>query len=49
MNSEHSFLNRKKTDPTSYVFTGRVSDEKTGIQLFRYNKDECSECDVEVI
>jgi magnesium transporter len=47
MNSEHSFLNRKKTDPTSYVFTGRVLDEKTGIQLFRYNKDECSECDVE--
>ncbi|NLV38242.1 MAG: hypothetical protein GXY66_03440, partial [Bacteroidales bacterium] len=47
MNSEHSFLNRKKTDPASYVFTGRVLDEKTGIQLFRYNKDECSESVIE--
>ncbi|MDD4641859.1 MAG: CorA family divalent cation transporter, partial [Bacteroidales bacterium] len=47
MNSQYSFLNRKKTDPANYVFTGKVLSEKTGIQLFRYNKDECVESLVE--
>ena len=47
MNSQYSFLNRKKTDPANYVFTGKVLSEKTGIQLFRYNKDECLESVVE--
>ena len=47
MNSQYSFLNRKKADPANYVFTGKVLSEKTGIQLFRYNKDECLESVVE--
>ena len=36
-------LNRKKTDPNSFVFTGSQSDEGVDIQLFVYNKDNFSE------
>jgi hypothetical protein len=36
-------LNRKKTDPNSFVFTGNQSNEDVDIQLYVYSKDSFSE------
>lgn len=36
-------LNRKKTDPTQFVFTGDKSVGEIDIQLFKYKTDECIE------
>ncbi len=38
-----SILNRKKGDPGKFTFTGETNIDKIDIQLFRYNKEECSE------
>lgn len=38
-----SFLNRKKTDPEKFIFTGNYYIDETSIQLFKYNQDECKE------
>lgn len=37
------YLNRKKSDPAAFIYTGSDVVEKTDIQLFKYNKDECEE------
>ncbi len=39
-------LNRKKSDPAKFVFTGKALHQETDIQLFRYNKTECTEDNV---
>ena len=36
-------LNRKKTDPNSFIFTGAHTSAKTDIQLFEYSKDNLKE------
>ncbi len=36
-------LNRKKTDPEQFLFTGARPAEKVSMQLFRYNETECRE------
>ncbi|MGD9928430.1 MAG: magnesium/cobalt transporter CorA [Mangrovibacterium sp.] len=36
-------LNRKKPDPNNFVFTGSKSVDHFDIQLFRYNKEQCTE------
>jgi magnesium transporter len=36
-------LNRKKSDPGKFIFTGDAPVEKIDIQLFMYNKKECLE------
>ena len=36
-------LNRKKSDPSEYFYTGNAPSEKINIQLFKYNKEECIE------
>ncbi len=36
-------LNRKKSDPGEFVFTGKVIEEQPDLQLFRYRKEECME------
>jgi magnesium transporter len=36
-------LNRKKGDPGKFVFTGSIPVDKIDIQLFKYNKEECTE------
>lgn len=36
-------LNRKKPDPGKFIFTGKATQEATGIQLFSYNSEECIE------
>lgn len=38
-----SALNRKKTDPSKYVFTGESGTEGIDIQLFQYQKEKCIE------
>ena len=38
-----SLLNRKKTDPDKFIFTGTVPIEEIDIQLFKYKKDDCIE------
>jgi magnesium transporter len=38
-----SLLNRKKTDPDKFIFTGNVPIEELDIQLFKYKKDDCIE------
>lgn len=38
-----SLLNRKKTDPNNFVFTGNMPSKDIDIQLFKYKKDECIE------
>jgi len=38
-----SVLNRKKNDPSKYIFTGSHSSEIMDIQLFKYTKQECIE------
>lgn len=40
---EAALLNRKKTDPGTFVFTGKAPLSEFDIQLFTYNKDECIE------
>lgn len=36
-------LNRKKVDPGKFIYTGNVQTEEVNIQLFKYNKGECTE------
>lgn len=36
-------LNRKIVNPSIPIYTGEVSEQTIGMQLFRYNKDKCSE------
>ncbi len=36
-------LNRKKTDPKNFIFTGVETEDTIDIQLFTYNKEECFE------
>jgi magnesium transporter len=36
-------LNRKKVDPSKYIFTGDSKTEGIDIQLFKYKKEECEE------
>jgi magnesium transporter len=36
-------LNRKKTDPGKFIFTGNKPAEELDIQLFKYNKGDCIE------
>lgn len=38
-----SILNRKKEDPSKFIFTGESTMEALDIQLFKYGKDECIE------
>jgi len=38
-----SILNRKKEDPSKYIFTGNLSINEIDIQLFKYRKEECVE------
>ena len=38
-----SILNRKKNDPSNYIFTGNSSTKNIDIQLFTYNEEECVE------
>ena len=38
-----NLLNRKKTDPTSYIFTGKAPKTEFGIQLFSFSSNECIE------
>lgn len=42
MKKKH-ILNRKKTDPDVFIFTGDVNDDKIDIQLFTYNESDCTE------
>jgi len=43
-NSEKKeFLNRKKTDPGKFIYTGAKTKGKLEIQLFSYNNNECIE------
>lgn len=36
-------LNRKKTDPNKFIYTGEKKIDKIDIQLFKYDKENCSE------
>lgn len=36
-------LNRKKSDPDKFIFTGTYTVDHPDIQLFKYNKDNCIE------
>lgn len=38
-----SVLNRKKSDPKEFIFTGNPKVDEVAIQLFKYSKDECLE------
>lgn len=38
-----SLLNRKKTDPEKFIFTGDTHIKEIDIQLFKYKKEECVE------
>lgn len=38
-----SILNRKKEDPSKYIFTGNLNINEIDIQLFKYRKEECVE------
>jgi hypothetical protein len=38
-----SILNRKKSDPGEFNFTGNLKVDEPDIQLFKYSKDECDE------
>ncbi len=38
-----ALLNRKKTDPSVFVFTGKTPSSEFDMQLFSYNKEECCE------
>ncbi len=38
-----SILNRKKEDPSKFIFTGDSNSNEIDIQLFRYRKEECDE------
>jgi magnesium transporter len=39
----HQVLNRKKTDPGKFIYTGHYLSEDVDMQLFKYNKNECTE------
>lgn len=36
-------LSRKRINPSIPIYTGEVSEQAIGMQLFKYNKDKCSE------
>ncbi|MDD4155979.1 MAG: magnesium/cobalt transporter CorA [Candidatus Cloacimonetes bacterium] len=36
-------LNRKKQDPNKFIYTGKIKDEQTTMQLITYNKTEINE------
>lgn len=36
-------LNRKKSDPNKFIFTGTKTVDDIDIQLFKYNNNECVE------
>ncbi len=38
-----SILNRKKDDPSKFIFTGNLAVKEIDIQLFKYRKEECFE------
>ena len=38
-----SILNRKKSDPKEFTFTGNLKVNKIDIQLFEYRKEKCNE------
>ncbi|MFW6257677.1 MAG: magnesium/cobalt transporter CorA [Prolixibacteraceae bacterium] len=38
-----SILNRKKSDPGKFIFTGDIPREKPDIQLFKYTANNCNE------
>lgn len=38
-----SQLNRKKQDPTKFIFTGKQRNADFGMQLFTYSKEKCNE------
>ena len=38
-----STLNRKKSDPNKFIFTGETTIDAMDIRIFKYNKDECIE------
>ena len=38
-----SILNRKKEDPSKFIFTGNSDINEIDIQLFKYRKEECEE------
>ena len=40
---KYPLLNRKKSDPDKFIYTGEKAVEKIDFQLFKYNKDECTE------
>lgn len=42
-NKKAHHLNRKKTDPDHFIFTGNEPNKVTDIQLFKYKKDVCNE------
>jgi magnesium transporter len=36
-------LNRKKSDPEKFIYTGNATSEEIDVQLFKYKKEECIE------
>jgi magnesium transporter len=40
---QFTLLNRKKTDPNKFIFTGTATDSPPDIQLFTYTKDNVNE------
>ncbi len=40
---KRSILDRKKTDPDTFIYTGNQPANKLEIQLFKYNEKECIE------
>lgn len=40
---KRQILNRKKTDPAKFIFTGHDHSREIDMQLFRYNEKECIE------
>ncbi len=43
-----SILNRKKDDPSKFIFTGGIKSPKIDIQLFTYNKEKCIETSIDL-
>jgi len=39
----YNLLDRKKSDPFKYIFTGDATNDTVALQMFRYNKDYCTE------
>jgi magnesium transporter len=44
--THHQVLNRKKTDPGKFIYTGDYLSEDIDMQLFKYNKTECIETQI---